>query len=253
MIQKMKKTANLFQSSIHLPNELPFSYRVRESKRAQQAQLRITRRYGLEVIVPKHLVGRYDVLPLLHEKRDWIEKHLSLSAEPVVEEPVLPNQLLLSGIEETWSVAYIAHRRFELLENAMRELTLLGDVANTARCRDQLIRWLKTKAKAHFNDLLSCLSQEVGLPFRCLHIRGQQTRWGSCSGEGDISLNYQLLFLPQVLVKHIMLHELVHTRYLHHGKSFWQLLSQLDAHTKHHAHQARRANHYVPKWVVACV
>lgn len=238
-------------TSTGLSEPFSFAYTIRESARARQAQLRITSRRGLEVIIPKRLVGRVDVGAFLQEKRNWIEKHLS--AQPSFDDSfvqeALPTHLPLRSIEESWSVAYVANRRFELLENSLQQLTLLGNINNKARCRESLMRWLKCKAGLHLGSLLLQLSHEAELPFRSFQIRAQQTRWGSCSSEGDISLNYQLLFLPSPLVKHILLHELAHTRHLHHGVRFWSLLKKLDSNTKEHAHQAKRASSYVPRWI----
>jgi len=228
----------------------PFNYTVRESAKAKQVQLRISLRNELEVIIPKALVNQFDVLSFLHEKRGWVEKHLSQqSTTDDVIEDTLPNHLPLRGIEENWSVAYAASRSFELIENSFKQLTLLGNINNAARCRQSLIAWLKRKAELHLGHLLLQLSREIELPFRSVQIRAQQTRWGSCSSQGEVSLNYQLLFLPAPLVRHILLHELVHTRHLHHGVRFWKLLEKLDDNTKEHAYQAKRASSYVPKWI----
>ncbi len=233
-----------------LAEPFPFPYTIRESNKAKQIQLRITLQRGLEVIVPKRLVNQFNVLSFLHEKHRWIEKHLSQqsTAHDVIED-ALPNYLPLRGIEENWSVAYIASRNFELIENSFKQLTLLGNINNVARCRQSLIEWLKCKARLHLGTLLQQLSREIELPFHSVQIRAQQTRWGSCSSEREISLNYQLLFLPLPLVRHILLHELVHTRHLHHGVRFWKLLAKLDDNAREHAYQAKRASSYVPKWI----
>lgn len=226
---------------------IPFTYIVRESTRAKHPQLRITPRHGLEVIVPKRL-RQFDVSAFVQQKQHWIEKHLPAKIAST-EHNTLPNQLSLRSIEEDWSVNYIPNQRFNLIENPLQQLTLLGDINHTARCHAQLIHWLKRKAEFHLGPWLLALSREVALPFRHFQIRAQQTRWGSCSSDGDIMLNYQLLFLPRLLTRHILLHELVHTRHMHHGPRFWTLLKQLDENTKEHAHQTKRASIYVPAWV----
>lgn len=227
---------------------LSFKYNVRESTRAKHPQLRITPRHGLEVIIPKRLKHQFDVPGFVKQKRHWIEKHLPTQIAST-ETHALPDQLSLRSIEEDWSVRYIPSQRFDLIENPLRELTLLGNTSHMGGCRNQLIHWLKRKAESHLGTWLLELSREVALPFRDFQIRAQQTRWGSCSSDGDIMLNYQLLFLPRLLTRHILLHELAHTRHMHHGPRFWTLLKQLDENTKEHAHQAKRASTYVPAWV----
>lgn len=229
----------------------PFNYTVRKSVRAKCPQLRITMRHGLEVIIPARLINQFDIYTFLQQKRCWVEKNLPKEIS-IIDNSLLPSQIALRSIEEDWSVNYILNRRFELIENPLRQLTLLGDIDNISYCHKRLILWLKNKAELYLGDWLLQLSHEVGLSFRNFQIRGQQTRWGSCSVDRDISLNYQLLFLPRLLTRHILLHELVHTRYMNHGVRFGNLLKQLDENTKEHAYQVKRASSYVPKWVYRC-
>src|SRR5207237_3978470 len=52
-------------------------------------------------------------------------------------------------------------------------------------------------------------------------IRGQRTRWGSCSRRRAISLNWRLIQTPAFVVDYIILHELMHLRQMNHSKRFW--------------------------------
>lgn len=232
--------------------ETAFNYSVRESERAKRLQLRITPRSGLEVVVPKRLKHSVDIDAFLHTNRHWIRKHAQILANNTDAEaslPGLPQQIALKSLQENWTVTYLPNPRWELLENPLRELTLFGKIQDLVGCQKILILWLKRKAKTYLGELLLQLSHETKLPFRDLQIRGQQTRWGTCSSHGDISLNYQLLFLPPPLVRHVLLHELVHTVHMNHGTRFWRLLMKLDSQTKTHAHEVRRARVYVPNWI----
>ena len=57
-------------------------------------------------------------------------------------------------------------------------------------------------------------------------IRNQKTKWGSCSAKNNISLNINLVRLPDQLRDYVILHELVHTRIKNHSKKFWAELDK---------------------------
>jgi len=57
-------------------------------------------------------------------------------------------------------------------------------------------------------------------------IRNQKTKWGSCSAKNNISLNINLIRLPDQLRDYVILHELVHTRIKNHSKKFWAELDK---------------------------
>ena len=68
---------------------------------------------------------------------------------------------------------------------------------------------------------LNQLAGKYGFTYNRLFIRNQRTRWGTCSSRNNISLNINLLRLPQELQDYVMLHELTHTRHKNHSRDFW--------------------------------
>ena len=71
------------------------------------------------------------------------------------------------------------------------------------------------------------LALRYDFEFDRISIRRQRSRWGSCSARNHISLNIQLILLPERLRDYVLLHELVHTRVKHHGPLFWEELKQV--------------------------
>lgn len=55
--------------------------------------------------------------------------------------------------------------------------------------------------------------------------RTAKTRWGSCSGKNDISINYNLLQFERKCIEYVVLHELCHIEHKNHSRQFWNLLS----------------------------
>lgn len=74
---------------------------------------------------------------------------------------------------------------------------------------------------------LSELAKKHGFQFNRLSIRNNKRNWGSCSSKNNISLNLQMMKLPDDLIEYILLHELVHTLIKNHGPQFWAKLDEL--------------------------
>jgi predicted metal-dependent hydrolase len=80
----------------------------------------------------------------------------------------------------------------------------------------------KKAARKQITGRLRELARAHGFTFGKVSIRNQRTRWGSCSGKGNLSLNLKLVALPQELMDYVIFHELVHTRIHNHSERFWQ-------------------------------
>ncbi|MEF8833912.1 MAG: M48 family metallopeptidase, partial [Halofilum sp. (in: g-proteobacteria)] len=125
----------------------------------------------------------------------------------------------------------------------------LEGVTDPRDARARLERWLKAETRRTLVPRLGELARAHRLYFVRTTVRGQRTRWASCSGRGTISLNFRLLFLPGRLVEHVLLHELAHTRHLDHSRHFWSLLARLDPDWRRHHEELRAARRWVPAWV----
>lgn len=57
---------------------------------------------------------------------------------------------------------------------------------------------------------------------RQVSVRNQRSRWGSCSHQGTISLNWRLVQTPDWVQDYIIIHELMHRREMNHSSRFWR-------------------------------
>jgi predicted metal-dependent hydrolase len=114
--------------------------------------------------------------------------------------------------------------------------------------RQALTRWLDREARAALLPMLDDVAAEAGIAFAGARVRRQRSRWGSCSARATISLSRNLVFLPEHLVRALMLHELAHIRVMDHSPRFWSALLALDPDAYAHRAQMRDAGRGVPAW-----
>ena len=206
--------------------DLP-AYTLRRSSRARHVRLHISPLEGLVVVVPLRFDGAR-VPELLSARLSWIDRKLA-ALENIDLDISLPNTIELKAVGKTWHAEY---RSTESASVAARssgsELILNGAVDDPAKCRAAIRRWLARQAKQELVPRLEQLSRVHELSYRKVTVRGQKTRWGSCSSRRTISINYRLLFLAPQLANCVLIHELCHIRNLNHGPAFWQHVKQIE-------------------------
>lgn len=98
-------------------------------------------------------------------------------------------------------------------------------VQATARAASE--KALHNEARVILPQRLKTLGALHSYTYKELKIRKLTSRWGSCSSHKTITLSYYLMQLPWELIDYVMLHELMHTRYLNHSSEFWQALEKI--------------------------
>ncbi|MGI9304166.1 MAG: M48 family metallopeptidase [Gammaproteobacteria bacterium] len=233
-------------------SDLP-EYTVVKHPRAKHVRLKLSLQGKLEIIVPKN----YDLrgIPgVIRDKRPWLDQaeaqlqrqRQDLPADHFAERPVV---VRLRAIDERFRVTYKLKRSdsIELLESGAM-LTLSGPVNDLGVCVDALQGWLRDKARESMAPWLERTSRRLELPYKRVSIRGQKTRWGSCTAQKVINLNYKLLFLPRRQVYYVLVHELCHTKCLSHSQRYWSIVESKLPDYMRYEQELRTAWRYVPLW-----
>lgn len=71
------------------------------------------------------------------------------------------------------------------------------------------------------------LAAVTGVEVRHVTVRNQRSRWGSCSANGTISLNWRLVQTPDFVRDYIIYHELMHLREMNHSARFWARVEEV--------------------------
>ena len=106
-------------------------------------------------------------------------------------------------------------------------VSLPGD-ADQDRVKALLHRWYLDRARAVFGEVLdNSLPRFKGIARPRLIVRVMQSRWGSLSRAGNMTLNVNLVRAPRSCIEYVVTHELCHTRHRDHDAKFFQLLGQM--------------------------
>jgi predicted metal-dependent hydrolase len=71
------------------------------------------------------------------------------------------------------------------------------------------------------------LAAVTGVDVKQVTVRNQRSRWGSCSANGTISLNWRLVQTPEFVRDYIIYHELMHLREMNHSARFWARVEEV--------------------------
>lgn len=87
-------------------------------------------------------------------------------------------------------------------------------------------RALIVRAKNELSPRLLALAAQHGLTVSRVSIRSQRWRWGSCSRDGHICLNWRLVSMPEMVRDYVLVHELMHLKRMDHSPRFWKLVAE---------------------------
>lgn len=92
--------------------------------------------------------------------------------------------------------------------------------------RKVIVNAIHEEAKRFLLPRLRELAEKHGFKYSQCSVRNSHSRWGSCSGKGNISLSIYLVLLTEELIDYVLLHELCHTVEMNHGERFWAILDK---------------------------
>ena len=89
------------------------------------------------------------------------------------------------------------------------------------------VRALQKRALIHFTGRLEHFTAQLDLAAPKLSLSSAHTRWGSCSEQSGIRVNWRLIHLPAHLGDYVVAHEAAHLIELNHSKRFWSVVGSL--------------------------
>lgn len=91
----------------------------------------------------------------------------------------------------------------------------------------ELKLWLRQRARKDVAEIARHYGARFSLSPRSIRVADFVTGWGSCGPEGNITINWHLVFAPRKVLEYVVAHELAHLRHRTHGKDFWDFLGSM--------------------------
>jgi len=86
---------------------------------------------------------------------------------------------------------------------------------------------LRERAMRELPIRLRELAATHGVRVARVSVRNQKWRWGSCSKNGHICLNWRLVQMPDWVRDYVIVHELMHVKRMDHSPKFWTLVARV--------------------------
>lgn len=193
------------------------------SDRARNYRLTL-RRDGTAVATIPVRGSEREAVKFVEQHRDWLER-------------ARERQRKRPRAAEVWTVGTHVLWRGEMCEvriaadgerpqvclaaDVFRVPQLGGDLRPTLEAH--FMRRAKVELPARAWELAATTSVEV----KQVIVRNQRSRWGSCSANGTISLNWRLVQTPDFVRDYIVYHELMHLREMNHSERFWAQVEEV--------------------------
>jgi len=207
------------------------SYSVRRSERARRVRVTVAPDRGVEVVLPRRAPERA-AAAAVRELRPWIERRM------------LEVQRARATVAARGdSVPYLGAILEVRPEAGRTRVHRRGDVLLTpagAQRSPALERWYRRAAQAEIAPRLDAACAQAGTDYERLTIRGQKTRWASCSRSGTMSFNWRLLLGPEPVLDYVVWHEVCHLEIMDHSPRFWSLLASRCPDYRIHSRWLRR-------------
>lgn len=153
-------------------------------------------------------------ITVIRTKRKTISIKINNDLTVTVRAPIFTSDNEISEIlktKESWiskCVEQIKRKNEELSKVdyfSAEEISELADMA---------LEYIPCRVK-YYSDIME-------VTYGKITIRNQKTRWGSCSGKGNLNFNCLLMLMPTEVIDYVVVHELCHRKEMNHSKAFWK-------------------------------
>ena len=201
------------------------TYTLKRTHRRRSIGLRIDDT-GLTVNVPLRVSEKW-LLSVLQDKAQWVVKKLEhwQASKP---QPVhWHDGQKISFVGTTLTLRVVASLFASLPQLSGSQLIVhVTDSANHGLIEQAVTQWYQREAELLFKQRVAHYVQLINVNPRSVKLSNARTQWGSCTADGNVRLNWQLIKMPLSLVDYVVVHELAHLVEMNHSPAFWGVVEK---------------------------
>jgi len=212
---------------VALINGQSLRYSVRRSARARRLTIKISKRDGMVVILPR-TVPKAEVVQMIQSSTAWIDRQVSRHGVwngPIRKQYATNSDISILGWPRTLEIVALTNDRKRpictLSDDYLHMQLSASDVLDP---RQVLEKYLRKLARGILIERTNELAKRIGLKPQKIIVGERTSRWGSCSARGTLSFCYRLVMAPLPVIDAVIAHEICHLRHLNHGRRFYRLL-----------------------------
>jgi predicted metal-dependent hydrolase len=207
-----------------------FDIEIQYSEKAKGTTLEVWPGNVVRVIAPVGLTES-ELQKLVSEKTKWI----------------IENQRLIKNIPAWREREFVSGESFPVLgreyrlkvieghgETTLKDDRLIVPLANINDADDKvelvklsLMKWYKMEALNRITTRVEDCCEKLNISANSILLKDYEARWGSCTPNGDLIFNWQIISLPREYFDYVIAHEVCHLIEMNHSRDFYMKLRLL--------------------------
>ena len=216
---------------------LPVDVELRRQPRARYFRLRAKTRSRALLTLPWH-ASYEEAQDFLEKNLEWLGQHLATKPGPDSLASYMNEHARVAIRGRVYPITFsegFAQGRLRTTVDRDSESVIIHLASGDSKFETETwVEILKSIAKVQLDLRVCDLSERLSIKIPGVSVRDQESRWGSCSSSGRLSLNWRLIILPPVLQDYVIYHELAHLSEHNHSSRFWDLLHRYDPRAGRH-------------------
>lgn len=216
-------------------NNRRIDYEIVFSRKRKRAEIVVRPDLKVEFRSPQGLSAE-SIKEMVRRKAGWICKKLeSFEANKLPDQKkqyVEGETYLYQGREYPLKIVALDSIKKPFTALSESELTVTIpeksiDCLSPLLVKEAIRDFYSKRAEEEVGSIIKDYSKKLEISPPTFKVKYQKRRWGSCSANNVIRINFQLIMAPPEQLEYVVVHELCHIKEKNHSARFWRLVGKL--------------------------